>query len=243
MALLTQAELARLPPGDWRRGVYDDLAARLSPPSEFPCVYSQNAFRRGLIRTALVDQPGKAGLRAAGEDIAAYLADCRHWDGQVNSAKPLLIAFSPTVARFDSLEQYRAFGWRALQFWHDHDDTPWPEEVSPVPEQPFWSFCYRGTQLFVNMSTPLHARRKSRNLGRCFILVVNPRERFDVVAGDTPEGRRIRALIRARATAYDGLPHSPLLGSYQKGELEWVQYFLPDGNDTPPGRCPFRVRV
>lgn len=238
MSLLDHSDISGMADDDWRRQAFTDLSERLTPPSEFPCTFSQNAFRRGLIRFSFVE----GSLAAAQTDLQAYVEESRDWDGKVNSARPLLMIFSDKVAKFDRLEDYHSFGWQALQYWHDHDPAGWPAGVSVEPGAPFWSFCFAGTQLFVNMSTPLHIHRKSRNLGRFFTLVINPRERFDIVAGNTPEGQRVRSKIRERAMAYDGLPHSPLLGSYQKGELEWVQYALAETNEAALPQCPFRFR-
>jgi len=81
------------------------------------------------------------------------------------------------------------------------------------PMAPYWSMCFAGMQLFINFSSPAHRQRKSRNLGRHFLFIVNPRERFDIVAGDTPEGNRVRQVIRDRAEAYDGIPHAPSGGN------------------------------
>lgn len=242
MALMDQTQAAALPEHDWRRLAYGDLSERLTPPSGFPCTFSQNAFRRGLLRFSFVDTAGGQGFASAASDLREYLDDCAKWDGRVDSAKPLLTIFSQNAAGFDQLEDYHALGWEFMQYLHDTDPSPWPDDVSQQPESPFWSFCYAGVQLFVNMSTPLHKVRKSRNLGRHLTLVINPRERFDIVAGDTPEGQRVRKKIRARSAGYDGIPHSDLLGSYQKGELEWVQYALPEHNEGAPSACPFRFR-
>jgi len=244
MSMLAQEEL--LGAGDagavWHREVAEDLARRLMPPSDFPCTFSQNAFRRGLVRFIFVESLDAAGRDALRADLLAYIAEARAWDGQVNTAHPLVIAFSRDAVSAPDLAGYHAAGWAVLQDWLDHDPAPWPEEVSRDPEAPFWSMCFDGMQLFVNFSAPAHVARQSRNLGRHFLFIVNPRERFDMVAGDNPEGRRVRAVIRARAEAYDGMPHAPELGSFQKGEIEWVQYGLGDDNRPRAGRCPLRVR-
>ena len=244
MALIAQSELAR--PGhsgaDWHGAVLADLAQRLTPPSGFPCTFSQNAFRRELTRFIFVEGDTPADRAATRADLSAYIAEARGWDGQVNTARPLVIAFSPAAVPPGDLASYHAFGWRILQDWHDNDPAPWPEDVSRDPDTPYWSMCFDGMQLFVNMSAPAHVTRKSRNLGRHFLFIVNPRERFDVVAGETPDGARVREVIRARAEAYDGLPHAPVLGKFLKGELEWPQYALPDDNENFPSACPFRPR-
>jgi N-omega-hydroxy-L-arginine synthase len=234
---------AAYPGASWHREVAADLAERLTPPSGFPCTFSQNAFRRELVDFIFVerlDAAGRAGLR---DDMLTYIAVARLWDGQVNSARPLVVAFSPEAARADSVEGYHAIGWEVLQDWHDNDPEPWPETVATDPHAPYWSMCFGGIQLFVNFSSPAHAQRKSRNLGNHFLFIINPRERFDVVAGNTPEGNRVRQVIRDRAEAYDGIPHAPELGSYQKGEIEWWQYGVTDDNHDRTDRCPMKMRV
>lgn len=97
-------------------------------------------------------------------------------------------------------------------------------------------------QLFVNISSPHHVARRSRSLGRHLALVINPRERFDVFAGDTLSGRNTRSKIRHRIEPFDRMPHAPQLGWFGTGSLEWSQYGLPDDNFTVPTRCPFEHR-
>jgi len=226
----------------WHGVVAQDLAQRLTPPSAFPCTFSQNAFRRGLVDFIFVERRDAAGLAALRADLSDYLAAAALWDGQLNSARPLVVAFSQEAAHADDLEGYHRIGWDILQDWHDNDPGPWPEGVATDPNAPYWSMCFAGTQIFVNFSAPAHRQRQSRNLGRHFLFIVNPRERFDRVAGDTPEGRRVRQVIRDRATAYDGIPHAPELGSFQKGEIEWWQYGVSDDNHARTDRCPLKPK-
>ncbi|MDQ2090894.1 YqcI/YcgG family protein [Marimonas arenosa] len=245
MPLIDQSDPARsgYAGPDWHREVLDDLARSLTPPSDFPCTFSQNAFRRELIQLIFVEDTGsdaRARLRA---DLSAYIAQARQWNGQVNTARPLVVAFSHDAVPPTDLAGYHEFGWRMLQDWHDNDPAPWPEDVARDPEEAFWSMCFDGMQLFVNMSAPAHVKRRSRNLGQHFLFIVNPRERFDVVAGETPDGARVRGVIRSRAEAYDGMPHAPVLGKFLKGELEWPQYALPDDNQTFPETCPLHTRA
>lgn len=244
MALVSQAELREA--GDhapaWHQRVLADLAGRLTPPSDFPCTFSQNAFRRDLLLFSFVETLSPADLSGLRSDLSDYVALSRRWDGEVNSAHPLIVAFSGRVAKAETPGEYHAIGWSVLQDWLDHDPGPWPPSVARDPNAPFWSMCFDGMQLFVNMSSPAHDHRRSRNLGAHLLFIVNPRERFDMVAGDSPEGRRVRAAIRRRAEAYDGQPHAPELGSYQAGEIEWVQYALPDQNRPRTERCPLRMR-
>lgn len=244
MSVIAQSDLmaASRPGPAWHGEVAEDLGARLTPPSAFPCTFSQNAFRRGLVDFIFVERRDNASLAQLRTDLATYLAAAAQWGGKVNSARPLVVAFSREAASADSLEGYHRIGWEVLQDWHDNDPAPWPGNVLRDPNAPYWSMCFAGTQLFVNFSAPAHRQRRSRNLGRHFLFVVNPRERFDIVAGDTPEGRRVRKVIRDRAEAYDGIPHAPELGSFQKGEIEWWQYGVSDDNRERTDRCPLKMR-
>lgn len=169
------------------------------------------------------------------------MALSREWDGRLSTAHPLVVPFSTEAAPRTSLEGYHTAAWRMLQYWHELDPDPWPDEVARDPHVPYWSMCFAGMQLFVNVSNPAHSVRRSRNLGEHMLFIVNPRERFDLVAGCTPEGRRVRRCIRARIESYDGVGHCLQLGSYAAGEIEWWQYGIIEENHPRDDRCPFSV--
>ncbi|MBR1221530.1 YqcI/YcgG family protein [Bradyrhizobium sp. U87765 SZCCT0131] len=240
MSLVEQTQvLKRFERTSWQGRCFTQLAERLTPPSEFPCIFSQNAFGRGLLLFSFVDDGSPHGLARAAEDLSSYVELSRDWDGKVSTARPLVVAFSRDVASAQDVAGYHDIGWRILQGWHEIDRTPWPDGVATDPHSPFWTMCFNGMQLFVNMSNPAHVRRRSRNLGDSLLFIVNPRERFDIVAGDTPEGRRVRQRIRDRIERYDGIGHSPQLGSYAAGEIEWWQYGVIEENRERTDRCPF----
>ncbi|MEU4555248.1 YqcI/YcgG family protein [Micromonospora violae] len=234
---MTQEHVADQAQG-WHRSAFDDLTSRLNDP-DFPCVFSRNAFKKGIVDFIFVDSADKKGIRRLAEGLKRYvdLASC--WDGRLDTASPLVVAFAADAVRARTVEGYHAFGWRILNHLHDLDPAPWPEEVPAEPDSPGWSMCFNGMPLFCNMSTPAYRKRRSRNLGGHFVIVINPRARFDVFAGDTPSGRKVRANIRDRIDRYDGTPHSPHLSSYGSGALEWLQYSLAEDADVRADRCPF----
>jgi len=227
----------------WKATALSQLRDRLSAPSDFPCVFSQNAFSREKVLFSFVPDLTSGGFEIATEDLRAYVRLSRAWDGSVANAEPLLMVFCPQTVRGETIEDFHRIGWQILQRWHDVDPSPWPEGVSMDPNSPFWSMCFDGMQLFVNMSNPCHHVRRSRNLGDAFTFVINPRERFDIVAGDNEHGRRVRTHIRHRVEKYDGIPHALQLGSYEAGELEWCQYGIVEDNRERLDRCPFEQRV
>ncbi|MFE2282957.1 YqcI/YcgG family protein [Streptomyces sp. NPDC059443] len=235
---------------DWHRDALREVASRLEDPG-FPCVFSRNALRKRLLRFVFVENGDDSGIRHLAQGLKEYVELSREWDGRLDTAYPLVIAFSAGAVEAVEVveavegrrtEDYHAFGWKVLQRLHEIDPAPWPSDVDPDPSSPGWSMCFDGMPLFCNMSSPAHHKRRSRNLGKHFVMVVNPRERFDVFAGDTPSGRKVRANIRGRIEQYDEIPHAPQLGSYGAGALEWFQYGLTDENAERTDTCPFEFR-
>lgn len=238
-ALVSQAQLSEQGQ-DWHRTVFTDLEARLAGDPGFPCVFSKNAFRKQLLKFIFVDSLQAAGMQHLADGLGDYVELSRRWDGSLDTAYPLIVAFSHAAVQADSVAQYHEFGWQVLQKLHEADRAAWPEPVGRNPDLPTWSMCFNGMPLFCNMSSPAHRARRSRNLGTHFIMVINPRERFDVFAGDTPGGRNARANIRSRIARYDKQPHALQLGSYADAALEWWQYGLVEDNIERTDRCPFR---
>ncbi|MFJ6721563.1 YqcI/YcgG family protein [Streptomyces sp. NPDC091259] len=228
--------------GGWHRAALDEIASRLAGP-DFPCVFSRNAFRKRLLRFAFVESADGDGFRHLAQALIEYVELSRDWDGQLDTAYPLLVMFSKEAVTARTVEEYHAFGWQVLQELHHLDPAPWPTDVGDDPDSASWSMCFDGMPLFCNMSNPAHRNRRSRNLGEHFVIVINPRERFDVFAGETPSGRKVRANIRNRIHRYDGMRHSPQLGSYGVGALEWLQYGLIEENAERKGVCPFRPQT
>jgi len=224
---------------DWHRTVRQDLSHRLQAGSGFPCTFSQNAFRQQIIKFILIEDDSKTELMQLADGLAEYVSLSRKWDGKLSTAHPLVVAFSQAAIESSSASDYHSFGWKMLQQVHQLDQQPWPQSVSKDPHEPFWSMCFNGMQLFVNMSSPAHKIRKSRNLGAHFLMIINPRERFDIVAGDNPAGHKVRNSIRTRLEHYDQQPHSLQLGSYQAGDIEWWQYGIVEENCQRTDRCPF----
>ncbi|WP_341367182.1 YqcI/YcgG family protein [Yoonia sp. BS5-3] len=238
--LIAQKEIPETSPA-WHHTVLHDLSLRLEDEQGFPCIFSKNAFARGLVKLCFVEDNLSQSLRQLADDLRLYVKLSDRWDGNLGTAYPLVVAFSQNAIQSQSLEDYHAFGWWILQQLHDFDEKPWPEGVSTDPHHPYWSMCFHGMQIFVNMSCPAHEQRRSRNLGSHLLFIINPRERFDVVAGDTDAGRKVRANIRSRIEKYDQQSHCPQLGSFVAGEIEWWQYGITDVNTTDRAdKCPFR---
>lgn len=224
---------------DWHRTVLGNIKARLVDDQEFPCIFGRSAIRKGILKFIFVESVDPAGIRHLADGLVEYVECSKGWDGNLNTASPLVVAFSLDAIRDGSWADYHAFGWSVLQKLHEIDPMPWPQDVATDPHSPSWSMCFNGMQLFCNMSHPAHKVRRSRNLGAHFLFVINPRERFDVVAGNNPTGRKVRNNIRDRIAGYDGVPRSLQLGSYGSGGLEWWQYGIIEDNVERTDKCPF----
>ena len=142
------------------------------------------------------------------------------------------------------VKTYHDQAWNVLQYLHDHDPKPWPTAIPTDPNDALWSFCFDGEPLFINISSPAHALRSSRNLGDGLALVIQPRVNFDHVAGlQSPGGEEIRQRIRQRMHAYDGQPHPTDLGTYgQSDNIEWKQYALNETNTPTQNTCPLKIQ-
>lgn len=238
--LLSQRDVVS-DPVPWHRTAAQEIEKRIADPA-FPCVFSRNALRKHLLLYVFVEDAAGRSMEHLAGGLREYVELSSDWDGRLDTAYPLVVVFAPDAVDADSVAGYQDFGWRVLQRLHELDPLPWPDGVSQDPDSTEWSMSFNGMPLFCNMSSPAHRIRRSRNLGGNFVLVVNPRERFDVFAGDTPSGRKVRANIRNRIDRYDGATRSLQLGSYGAGALEWTQYGLIEENAERTDSCPFKHR-
>jgi len=225
----------------WAGRVYSECRTKLLDP-RFPCYFATKAFKRGTLLFEFADSPSStSSLHQVSESLREYLNLVQ---GRTDE-EALLTVFMVFIKPEDgtlSLEEYHRQAWSILQFLHDHDPAPWPSHVPTNPDDPRWSFCFDGAPIFVNITSPGHTARRSRNLGSALTLVIQPREAFDEIAGHTPKGELIRKVIRERLVTYDGVGPAPELGTYgDPGCTEWRQYGLTDDNGLSPSQCPLKI--
>jgi uncharacterized protein len=231
---------------EWADSILQQFLSRFSGTHEeskkFPCVFAQKAFSKSNLKFLLIplnEDKSSHRFDVLLDGLSYFLDRSAKWDGDVNTAEPLLAVFEPTD-RVQSTSDYQGLFTDSLQYLIDHDSHDWVGGIPQDPNTDFWTMCFAGTQIFINVSHPNNQKRLSRNLCDALVLVINPRERFDVVAGATKKGHLIREQIRRNVDAYDLIPRSPFLGHYQEGELEWPQYLLPDDNEEMPMACPLK---
>jgi FPC/CPF motif-containing protein YcgG len=225
---------------DWGGAALDEFHAQVTNAERpFPCTFGVSALRRGHLRFAFVeDSPGQSEWPELPGQLASYLETYR----EIAQITSFVTFFRPAVEGLglDTLEERF---WATLQYLHDHDPSPWPDDVPQDPEDPAWEFCFGGHPIFVVCNTPAHDRRQSR-WNSAMVITFQPRTVFDGLDAGTPRGDAARRVIRRRLADYDEVEACPVLGPYgHPGYREWKQYFLPNDNeaDSPERRCPLRI--
>ena len=225
----------------WAKASLEDFSSYLREPSKFPCNFARTAFRTNTLHFVFAGSDSDPlELARVRQGLREYLKTVSVMTGIEESMNVLVILFKPEVEE-QALDHYHRTAWHVMQDWVDNDPEPWPPEIPTDPEQPFWSLCFAGVPLFINVSAPAHRHRKSRNLGRSLALVTQPRAGFDLLAGPTPEGDKVRQRIRRQVEQYDGQPAPDVVGTYHRGDLEWKQYVFTDTNDEKLTRCPLHI--
>jgi FPC/CPF motif-containing protein YcgG len=227
----------------WVPQVWQQISSTLAD-SDFPCLFGRRAKQQAYMLVCHVDSfSQEVDLLIFTQEIEDYLKliSRRYHDDQM---RPPLIVMVKPQPKLLSLDQYHQAAWGMLQFLHDHDPSPWPNDVPVDTQDPLWSFCFGGQQLFINVSTPAHQVRRSRRLCDTLTLVIQPRQNFDLIAGlDSSSTEPIRNLIRQRMARYDGIAAPDDLGVYGTSKnREWTQYMVPDTNQSDERECPLHVR-
>ncbi|MEZ4364003.1 MAG: YqcI/YcgG family protein [Kofleriaceae bacterium] len=227
-------------PDNWRSDAFFEITRTIGQ-EHFPCPFAQKSLQVGsqwFVFLESLEPSELARLRLA---LLDYLHVTLSATGKHRLLLPLVVLVRPDPSDCD-LHEYHRRGWSVLQYLHDHDDVPWPQEVPLEPEHYLWSFCFSGIQIFINFSSPAHVERRSRNLGSAMAFVINMRKNFDVVAGNNPEGAAVRRKVRGRVALFDGQPHGDDLGTYgDEANREWRQYAAAESTAPIPSRCPLHL--
>lgn len=116
----------------------------------------------------------KSGVQYLAEGLKHYVGLSKNWDGNLDTAYPLVVALAEDAVEAGTVEDYHAFGWQILQELHELDPALWPGEVAKDPGSPSRSMCFDGIPLFCNMSSPAHQARDRPDLLRRRIQPCHP---------------------------------------------------------------------
>ena len=62
-----------------------------------------------------------------------------------------------------SIEYYRDYFWKVLQYLHENDDQTWPKQIPEDPITTYGNFHLAGNR-YLHLETS-HKQRKTRHLG------------------------------------------------------------------------------
>ena len=143
-----------------------------------------------------------------------------------------------------SIEYYRDYFWKVLQYLHENDDQTWPKQIPEDPDHYLWEFSFGGEPIFAFGNAPAYKQRKTRHLGNSLVIGFQPRTIFDGLEGDRPKGAYSRQTVRDRVEKWDQLPKHPNISHYGDPEhREWKQYFIGDDVEPIKGKCPFLHKI
>lgn len=82
--------------------------------------FFQKGNKKKLIKIIFVDGVDPDGIVNLAKGLHEFNHITDNWDGNLDSAYPLIIVFSKKVADFDFLDEYHLFGWEILQLLSDY---------------------------------------------------------------------------------------------------------------------------
>ena len=207
---------------------------------DFPCIYAMGANPLFAFVETVRDPRDRLAIHRT---ITEYLRGLSSIADLGLRARTMLVLFERPREKDTLIADYERDSWELLQYLLDSDDDAWPEYIPLDPDTPRWEFCFANTPLFLNICTPAHHARRSRNLGPALTFVIQPREGIDFCAPPNNEGDAARSLIRARINKYDSVGACQDFAVYgSPANREWKYYFLPDDSSQTFTACPIDPR-
>ncbi|QNK65928.1 LysE family transporter [Variovorax sp. PAMC26660] len=210
---------------EWHFTAFRKLDEVLSDPA-FPCLFGRRAWRDKSAFLLFCRRAEDQGLEDLHQGLIEYTEFVKQTPVNQRLFSPLVIFVEDPPGH--QAEAHHRHAWHLLQGLLDADRQPWPSGVPTDPNDPLWTYCFNGVQLFFNISSPAHRALRSRCLSSHLNLIVNPRENFDVVASAQDRGGQlVRQKIRDRVRAYNAGFVPAELGFFgEHGNFEWKQFQL-----------------
>jgi uncharacterized protein len=222
----------------WVRAAYAAYREVILDPA-FPCYFGTKAEERDRARFCYVRDGEREHLPEALHEFVAHSRE------HPKHRSVFIVFYEPDGRRRTVAEDEERF-WELLDWLHEQDPEPWPDDVPTDPSDPHWEYCFAGDPMFVFPCSPAYRRRLSRRMGPYYMVCFQPRRVFYGVESGSPAGRRAREAIWQRVRDWDPVEPHPELEHMAYGDQEmreWKQYVLPDENTPLLARCPFRPRA
>jgi hypothetical protein len=221
---------------EWVNEEYRNFESVVTNP-EFPCYFGMAGQQRGELRYGYITHDDWSSLLKALEEFNALFYN------QERLVRHGFFLFVEPEEKEQSLEYYRDYFWRVLQYLHDYDRYPWPEGYPKDPDHYLWNFSFAGEPYFAFGNAPAYKQRKTRDLGNSLVIGFQPRRIFEKLEGTSRGGAMSREKVRQRVEKWDKLPKHPNISHYGDVEhREWKQYFIGDDAKPIEGKCPFHPK-
>src|SRR5699024_5150756 len=99
----------------------------------FPCTFGLSAQTRGELRYSYITHKDWSHLPAT---LQAFN---KLFDDNKRNVRYGFFLFVEPEKKEKSLEYYREYFWKVLQYLHDHDEEPWPDGYPKDPDHYLWS--------------------------------------------------------------------------------------------------------
>lgn len=204
----------------------------------FPCFLGMEAEVEASLRyTFCKSMTDRDALESFRSTLIKFVRNYREMEGRSS----LIVFFQKPQSELSENRYFERF-WDILQFLHDTDPKPWPDDMPIDPEHPQWGFCFNDEWMFFTARAPFYTKRHSRRNPHGLELTINPAGAFEDIPESSTKGQRARERIRRRLVEYDDVAPHPYLGDYSDEESrEWKQFMLPDDNGTRWGTCPLET--
>lgn len=202
---------------------------------DFPCLLGIIAHRKQLTKVGFIEKgESYIGLKMS-KIMQEYLNILRSLDDKEHKGLLPLIVFMELKDEL-SLEDTHHSAWDLLTKTHQYDPSEWIKEIPKNSASPNFAYCFDGEIWFVNVSSPFHNERKSRNLGSSIVLAMQTLSGSNCFYKDFDDKLTWQKKIRERTKKYDnGMEVYEGLGSlfnHGKPRPFPESYFLPDNNDV-----------
>lgn len=216
-----------------RRGAADprllELAAifqeKVTAPA-FPCIYTKLPFAHGDLTFSHHHRGDDGLVDSIVHELQSLVIAARQ------RIDAMHVVFVDDDADFaPGLEDDRDLAGRVVRHVLSAEPpTSGPNSCRVTSDDPNWTLVLDGLGLFLNISSPRHVLRRSRDVGPAFTIIAQARASFDQGSRADPS---VRNVIRRRIAQYDDVPPHPALGTYgDPSNREALQYFL--GDSTEP---------
>ncbi|WP_233880166.1 YqcI/YcgG family protein [Virgibacillus halodenitrificans] len=220
----------------WLLEEYRNFEEVVTDPT-FPCYFGMSGQKRGELRYGYITHNDWSALPKALEAFNGL------FDNQKRLIRHGFFLFVEPEKEEKSVEYYRNYFWKVLQYLHNHDEHDWPADYPKDPDHPLWAFSFAGEPYFAFGNAPAYKQRKTRDLGNSLVIGFQPRRIFEKLEGTSKGGAMSREKVRERVEKWDGLPKHPNISHYGDPEhREWKQYFIGDDIEPIKGKCPFQPK-